>query len=182
MTLKYKALCMGTAAFLALGMHSASAGTVEVNQYTKNKETPEAVIVDLSVYDINDDGQYSMVEVGERLFYDFDTDGNQVIDNMEWDDRIYRTIRPMERETFVYVDYDDDGWVEESSYTYETFYEKSGLSMFTDNEEGLSASDFIETSFQELDDNDSGTIDLEEWQEEYLGDRLQHNQPENYQN
>ena len=39
--------------------------------------------------------------------------------------------------------------------------------MFDKNKNGLSAEEFIETSFQELDDNDNNIIDLEEWKAAY---------------
>ena len=102
-----------------------------------------------------------------ELFYIFDTDGNEVIDNIEWNNENVYTITPVEVETFKYVDHNDDGTAEHASYTYETFWKASGLARFDKDDTGLSASEFIGTGYQELDINDNNTIEMKEWQKAY---------------
>lgn len=141
--------------------------SVETNTYVKPAVDGENTI-NLKEFDINEDGKYSMAEVGERLFYAFDLDGNEVIDNMEWDKKSVMTVVPMEKETFQFVDLDGDTYTDVSSYSYETFYKDSGLASFDENKDGLSAKEFIGVGFEELDDSEDKTITLEEWQKVYL--------------
>lgn len=158
-----------SAAVLAFMMSApnAQAETVKTQTYVQTKEVEDVNQIDFSAFDVNKDGLYAKSEVGEKLFYVFDRDGNEIIDNLEWDRKSMYTIIPMEQETFRFVDYNDDGYTDLSTYTYQTFYNESGLIRFDEDKDGLSASEFIGEGFQSLDDNDNGMIDLEEWQEAY---------------
>ncbi len=151
----------------ALSAHPAMAETVHTKTYVETSDVADERKINFSAFDINEDGMYAKSEVGEKLFYVFDLDGNEVIDNQEWDTRSMFTITPMEKETFKFVDYNDDGYTDLSTYTYETFYKESGLIRFDEDKDGLSAAEFIDTGFQELDDNDNNTIELDEWVEAY---------------
>ncbi|NCT41480.1 MAG: hypothetical protein GW778_07465 [Alphaproteobacteria bacterium] len=124
--------------------------------------------IDFSAFDTNKDGIYSKPEVGEKLFYSFDRDGNEVIDNIEWDRKSVFTITPMEQETYKFVDYNDDGTTEVTTYTYNEFYKESALILFDKNKDGLSASEFINVGFQKLDLNDNNVIELNEWKKGYI--------------
>jgi hypothetical protein len=156
-----------TAAVLLLSTSLAHADTVHTKTYVQAQNVEGVNQINFSTFDINNDGLYAKSEVGEKLFYVFDRDGNEVIDNLEWDNRSMYTITPMEKETFKFVDYNDDGHTDLSSYTYKTFYRESGLIRFDENKNGLSAAEFIETGFQELDDNDNNIIEIDEWKEAY---------------
>lgn len=160
----------------------AQAETVTTQTYVKPANMPHLKEVDFTVFDINRDGIFTMAEVGERLFQSFDKDSNGYIDNMEWDHKAVMTITPMKKETFKYVDYDDDGLVERSTYTYETFYTASGLTRFDANANGLSAKEFIDTGYRKLDSDDDNLISLHEWKEAYLDERRTQDEPENYNN
>jgi hypothetical protein len=173
---------LSIAAFAALLAGPAMAETVITKTYVAPVDVENVNEINFTVFDVNNDGIYSMEEVGSRLFESFDTNNDELIDNTEWDDRQVLTIIPIEKETFRFVDYDDDNIVETSSYNYSTFYTASGLAKFDDNADGLSASDFVNASLQEMDDNEDNLINLEEWQEAYLQTRPEHNQPENYNN
>jgi hypothetical protein len=146
---------------------TSMAETVHTKTYIDTADTVENLKIDFSAFDVNGDGLYAKSEVGEKLFYVFDQDGNEVIDNLEWDRKSMYTITPMEKETFKFVDYNDDGYTDLSTYTYDIFYKESGLIRFDNDKNGLSASEFIEVGFQELDDNDNNTIELDEWVEAY---------------
>ncbi len=157
---------MATTMFMAIGT-AAQAETVTTETYTEPTRPSNSIQVDFKVFDLNNDGIYSMQEVGERLFESFDTNNDDLIDNTEYNKNIVMTITPMEQETYQFIDNDDDGYVEKSTYTYETFYQTSGLARFDDNADGLSAHDFVDKSLQELDKDDDNLISLKEWKQAY---------------
>ncbi len=159
---------------------SAQAETVTTKTYVQPQELPNVNEVNFRAFDVNNDGSYSMSEVGERLFESFDRDHNGLIDNREWDQRAVMTITPVEKETFKYIDYDDDGLTDSASYTYQTFYQASGLIKFDDNLDGLSARDFVKADIQALDENEDNMIDMKEWKQAYLTSRPEHEKQESY--
>lgn len=146
----------------------ANAKTVKEKITVTQKPLPNVDVVDFLSFDANHDGTLSMAEVGQKLFYIFDRDGNEVIDNIEFDEKKVMTIIPMEKQVFTYVDYDDDGKTDHKEYDHATFFQQSHLMRFDDEMNGLSPSDFIETGYLELDDNNSKYIEFDEWQEAYL--------------
>jgi hypothetical protein len=157
-----------------------STTVVTTKTHEVTKDMPNTNRVNFDVFDVNGDGSFSMAEVGERLFYSFDLDGNETIDNIEWSKRSLMTIVPSERETFKFVDYDGDGMTDNTTYTYETFYKASDLVKFDQNEDGLSPEEFIGVGFQKLDLSDNNLIELKEWKAAYLESRAKHNTEENY--
>jgi hypothetical protein len=181
---KRTTLAYSVAAFAALALlpSMAQAETAVTKTYIQTKENPDVNNIDFTAFDVNNDGSYSMAEVGEKLFYIFDTDGNEVIDNIEWDNRNFYTITPMEVESFKFVDYDGDGRTDASSFTYDTFYKESGLMKFDEDQDGLSAGEFIDEGYEVLDTDEDKMITLKEWQRAYLESRPKHNQSDSYQN
>jgi hypothetical protein len=153
------------AAVSALG--TANAETVQTTTVVTQTELPNMEKTDFMAFDLNNDGILSMKEVGEKLFFIFDKDGNQVIDNIEFDQKRVMTIIPMEKQVFTFVDENDDGTPNEATFTYETFIEQSGLIRFDQNMNGLSAAEFIQDSFLQLDDNNSKVVELDEWKRAY---------------
>lgn len=145
--------------------------TTTTKSVVNQKPIPGFVEVNFASLDINKNGTLSMPEVGERLFYIFDADGNEVIDNVEFNQNRVITIAPMEKHTLKMVDFESDGNVEVSSYTYETFSKASGLTRFDEDRDGLSASEFINTSMLKLDTDDSKSIELDEWKKAYIASR-----------
>ena len=156
---------------LAANAHEEKAATTSTTVTTQTYVEPQKIDgvneINFSAFDINGDGLYAKSEVGEKLFYTFDLDGNEVIDNEEWDERSVYTITPMEKETFTFVDYNSDGYTELSTYNYDRFYEESALILFDQNKDGLSASEFIDANYKELDIDHSGMIELDEWKSAY---------------
>lgn len=164
-----KILFLSTALVLVLTLGSgALAETVTTKTVVTQQDLPNVEQTNFAAFDLNGDNVLSMAEVGEKLFYIFDTDGNEVIDNIEFTNRKVMTIIPMEKQTFTFLDYDSDGNVDKSKYTHDTFIQQSRLIRFDKDMDGLSPADFIEMSFLELDDNNSKAIELDEWKEEYL--------------
>jgi hypothetical protein len=167
-------------AILISGTAAAETITTTTKTYVQPQEVENVRPIDFTVFDVNNDGVYTMAEVGERLFESFDRNNDDLIDNLEWDEKTVLTITPMEKETYKFVDVYSDGMVEESVYTYQTFYQASGLAEFDKNNDGLSAEEFVDAQIQEMDDNEDNLINLDEWQDAYMASRPEHNQPENY--
>ena len=178
MTMKKFILTTALAVTTFAGTAAAESIVVETREQTV--PVPGVNQVMFSKFDTNGDGKYSMPEVGETLFYMFDTDGNEVIDNLEWDKKNVITIIPIEREQFIYADTDNDGKTDTVAHSYESFYKASGLMAFDENQDGLSAKEFIGEGFEVLDDDQNKVISLKEWEEVYLDSRREHDQPENY--
>ncbi len=160
-------LLASAACALIIGSQPANAETVTTKTSVHQKDLPNIEKTDFGAFDLNHDNILSMSEVGKKLFYIFDTDGNEVIDNIEFDHKQVMTIIPMEKNTYQFVDFDTDGKTDVATYTYETFFQQSGLMRFDQDMDGLSPADFIEMTFLELDDNNSKAIELDEWKEEY---------------
>ncbi|MGQ0528081.1 MAG: hypothetical protein ACT4OY_08670 [Alphaproteobacteria bacterium] len=160
---------LSTVAVLALGVAlPATAETVTQKTVVKQMDMANVQKTNFSAFDMNHDGVLSMAEVGEKLFYLFDADGNEIIDNIEFGQNRVMTIIPMEKESFTYVDLNHDGAAESITYDRDTFIQQSRLARFDNDHDGLSAKEFIGESFLRLDDDKSKAIELEEWKEEYV--------------
>lgn len=127
-----------------------------------------ARIIPFMEFDINKDKLLSAAEVGESLFKIYDTDGNEVIDNIEFKRRSVLTVMPIEKNTTITYDFDSDGRPDESQHTYQTFMQDSQLARFDKNKDGLSPADFTDRSFLEADINDDKVVDMQEWKGSYI--------------
>lgn len=148
------------------------APTVQSTTVTQQQDVPGAVKINFMDFDVNKDGILSMAEVGKKLFYIFDIDGNETIDNIEFTNNKIMTIIPMESKTITMVDFNNDGIADEKSYSYEAFLDQSGLAVFDKDKDGLSAKDFIGKGYQELDIDDNNWIEPGEWDKVYAEQRL----------
>lgn len=175
--------CSALTLALLMGVSAATAETVKTETVVRTQHVAGVGTVDFTVFDLNKDGIYSMNEVGEHLFRIFDTDGNELIDNIEWDKKIILTVMPMEKQTFKSVDYDNDGIADKTEYTRETFFDATGLNRFDAHNDGLSAKEFIGESFYKLDEDNNLMVDIHEWKRGYLKslpEVPQHNKRINY--
>jgi hypothetical protein len=167
-----KKLLLYSTALLALGCLAAVPGraeTVRQNTTVTQVEIPNAEKIDFSAFDLNKDGVLSRAEVGEKLFYVFDVDGNHVIDNIEFNRKTVLTFIPMESQTVTAYDFNDDGHPEVTKVTYSTFMERSGLARFEKTSDGLAPSDFLSPrAFNQLDVNKDKVIDIAEWKGAYI--------------
>lgn len=164
-------IALSIAIFTWLYAGNVDAATV----YTKTALVPKPIagstMVDYRQFDSNEDGVLSMQEVGEKLFYSFDRDGNQLIDNREFDRPMVMTFAPMSKETIQYVDFNSDGISDQTTTTQQDFMQRTGLSRFDEKGEGLSASGFIEMPIKKVDRDGSGQIDIMEWKQAYFAAR-----------
>lgn len=124
-------------------------------------------VVNFMDFDLNGDGTLSTSEVGDMLFKLFDTDGNGIIDNVEFEKRNVMTVVPMEKTTVVKYYFDNGNTSEVVESDHEKFMEKTQLSRFDESGEGLSPRDFVGKTFQQMDINRSRGIELREWRGAY---------------
>lgn len=160
----------------------AMATTITKSKTTTPIPVPNTIAVDFSQFDKNKDGIYSMREVGSHLFYMFDKDGNEVIDNREWGDRTVITVSPVDVSTRYQIDFDDDGIADLSDYDHGRFFKDSGLVRFDKNRNGLSAREFLGHSLKEVDTSRNGYVNLKEFTQSYLKTIPAHNKPSTYNN
>lgn len=131
------------------------------------KEIPNTNRVNLLDFDLDKDGSLTRAEVGEKLFYMFDTDGNMIIDNLEQKRVGLITLIPMEKATVKMVDVGVDGKIEERVLTSEEFMAESRLIAYDQNRDGLTPLEFIGVPFNRLDANNDKAVDVEEWKDAY---------------
>jgi hypothetical protein len=179
--MKTKFLTMTVAAVALMGYAgTANAETITTKTVVSQKEIPDVNKVNLAVFDLDKNGVLTMREVGSYLFDVFDTDGNGNVDNIEFKQKQFMTIIPMEKETTLAIDANSDGKPEVTEQTYEEFVQQSKLMRFDENKDGLSANEFIGLGYEKLDDDEDRQINHEEWQEAYLQLVLPVNEPERY--
>jgi len=160
------------AALMGFGLFApwtaVNAETVTKDTYITQQEIPDTRKVNFSEFDRNKDGILSRLEVGEELFYIFDTDGNEVVDNIEYNRNMVLTIIPMEKKEITSVDFNDDGVADSTDYDHQAFLESSKLIAFDLDKDGLSARDFLGRVYWQLDDNKDKTVDIKEFQAAYV--------------
>lgn len=153
---------------LIASLGAASAETVTTQTVVTQTEIPNTNKMNFSSLDLNDDGILSRSEVARKLFYIFDTDGNEVIDNIEISKPRVLTFIPLEKTELTMIDFDDDGKVDAASSTNEQFMKASMLQRFDEDKDGLSAEEFIGKTFLELDTDRSKVIEAKEWRDAYI--------------
>jgi hypothetical protein len=147
----------------------AEDGAKEVNVRVEIDEDEMAKkrAINLSEFDINNDGILSRDEVGETMFRIFDRDGNMVIDNIEMKKVGFMTFTPMKKKTIETVDYFAADKEQKRTVTEEEFMETSRLIKFDKDKDGLTPLDFLGTTFYRVNVKKDGVIDLEEWKRAY---------------
>ena len=160
------ALTMAFVTWLYAG--NVHAATVVIETSLTPRPIPGPTIVDYRQFDTNHDGILSMDEVGEKLFYTFDRDGNQMIDNREFNKAMVMTFAPMTKETVQYVDFNGDGVADATTTTQQNFMQRTGLSKFDRNGRGLSAAEFINMPMNKVDRDGNHLIDIKEWKQAYF--------------
>jgi len=135
------------------------------NHSTLNDNVTKIKFLD---FDINQDGVMSLDEIGRMLFKLYDGDGNEVLDNKEYERRNVLSVIPMEKNTVITYDFDGDGVADKTEYTFDNFMQETVLTKFDANKDGLSPHEFSDRSFMESDINNDKVIDLKEWQGSYI--------------
>jgi len=119
-------------------------------------------------FDANLDRLLTMNEVGAMLFRMYDTDGNMVIDNVEYERPSVLTVVPMGTSTRISYDFNNDGLSDHTVYSYDSFMKYTTLARFDRNSNGLSPHEFAGMSFLEADVDNSKAIEMKEWQGTYV--------------
>lgn len=166
--IKIISLALAAAFLVGTGAPPAYAATVVTDTIIQQKEIPDTIKVNFIEFDANKDGSLSRREVGEKLFYIFDTDGNEVIDNIEYTRPQVITLIPMEKQIITSIDFNDDSIPDDSSLNQEEFMQQSLLYKFDQNKDGLSARDFLAQVFWQLDDDNDRTVDIKEFEAAYI--------------
>jgi hypothetical protein len=120
-------------------------------------------------FDLNHDGTLTREEAGEMLFRLYDTDGNQVIDNVEYERKAVLSISPMKKTTKLTYDDNNDGVADKQEATEEDIMEQTMLSKFDKDGDGLSPAEFTGQAFNVTDVNKSHAIEKKEWLGVYDG-------------
>lgn len=139
-------------------------------------------VVNFNEFDINRDGILSADEVGEMLFKLYDTDGNQVIDNHEYERKAVLTVTPVEKMTVTKYDFNNDGIADQANYTYQTFLKDTQLSRFDGNRDGLTPHEFTDMEFLVIDANNDKAVELKEWKGSYIASIRKKNEEANRTN
>lgn len=149
-------------------------------------ETPKIVpgtnVVNFMAYDVNNDGILSTNEVGEMLFKLYDTDGNNVIDNIEYERKAVLTVTPVDKMTITKYDFNNDGIADQANYTYESFLKDTQLSRFDKNNDGLSPHEFTNMEFLVIDANNDKAVEMKEWKGSYIESVRKKNEEQNRTN
>lgn len=173
--MSFKAKIALPAIALGVSMVMASAPAVKADTVTKEtivqqQDIPNTKKINFADFDLNHDGVLQRSEVGEVLFHIFDTDGNGVIDDHEYNKPMVLTIIPMEKKTITSYDFDDNGSSEHTTVTEDQFYQRSMLARFDKSGKGgISAKDFLNgRNYWTLDDNNDKMVDLKEFKAAYI--------------
>lgn len=119
--------------------------------------------VNLMDFDLNGDKILTRAEVGQKLFKLYDTDGNNVIDNIEFERPAVLTVLPVEKTTTISYDFDGNGSIDQQDRTYQTFLDYTSLSRFDGDKDGMSPHEFTNRYFNIADINNDKVVDLDEW-------------------
>lgn len=146
--------------------------TVEKNrtEWVKHEEPmykPGSNVLDLSQLDVNHDGILTKNEIGAALFRIFDTDGNQLIDNVEFEKKVIATVVPMKATETVSWYSGDNEVPDKTVVSTADFMKATQLARFDKNGDGLSPRDFAAKTFEDADINHDHFVDMKEWQGAY---------------
>jgi hypothetical protein len=161
---------IAAAAIIALPYTLTGAGAAEtVETMTQQAPPPPGKrIINLREFDLNKDGMMSAYEVGEMLFKVFDTNLSGALEPAEYESKSLVTVVPMEKETTISYDFNNDGIADAEQTTMQTFMQETQLARFDDFKDGMSPHEFVAMSFADADADRDGGIDIDEWRTAYM--------------
>ncbi len=117
-------------------------------------------------YDSNKDGYIQPDEFTSYLYTRSDLDGDGYMGDEEWKlttSQLYRPYKDVEYKNYTYWDQDKDNRLDNNEV--KTLIEKTGLySKWDANTDGkISSEEFEKGTFNAYDDDNNGTISLQEW-------------------
>jgi hypothetical protein len=170
MTAQFLPRLLATAAIIALPLAATPALSAEVVETTTQQVPPPPGkrMINLANFDLNKDGILSTYDVGEMLFKIFDTDISGALEPSEYEIKSLLTVVPMEKETTITYDFNNDGIADKAQTTVETFMQETNLAKFDAFKDGLSPHEFVGLTFAEVDTNLNAGIDLAEWRSAYM--------------
>ena len=170
MTPKILTRLMAAAAIISIPLAAVPALSASVVETATQQVPPPPGkrMVNLANFDLNKDGILSTYEVGEMLFKIFDTDISGALEPAEYESKSLLTVVPMEKETTITYDFNNDGIADKKQTTVETFMQETNLAKFDAFKDGLSPHEFVGMTFIEADNNLNSGIDLAEWRTAYM--------------
>ncbi|MEZ0226279.1 MAG: hypothetical protein ACAH83_17110 [Alphaproteobacteria bacterium] len=128
---------------------------------------PGTHLLNLTEFDANKDGRLTRAEIGEKLFHIFDTDGNNLVDNVEYEKKLVATIVPV-KETEKIAFYSGDNVTPDKTITTsQDILKVTQLARFDKAGDGLSPHDFAAKDFAGADVDNDHFVKVEEWQGAY---------------
>jgi hypothetical protein len=128
---------------------------------------PGAHLLNLLEFDADKDGRLTRAEIGGKLFHIFDTDGNNLIDNVEYEKKLIATIVPV-KETEKIAFYSGDNITPDKTITtVGDILKVTQLARFDKALDGLSPHDFAARDFADADVDNDHFVKIEEWQGAY---------------
>lgn len=134
--------------------------------WVKHEETvypPGTHLIDLAKLDANGDGILTRHEVGAALFHIFDADGNNLIDNVEFEKKAIATVVPVKETQKISYYSGDNDVPDKTVVSSEDFLKATQLARFGISGAGLSPHDFAGKNFADADINHDHFIDMKEW-------------------
>ena len=128
---------------------------------------PGAHGLNLSEFDANKDGRLTRAETGEKLFHIFDTDGNNLVDNVEYEKKLIATIVPVKETEKIAFYSGDNATPDKTITTVGDILKVTQLARFDKALDGLSPKDFASRDYADADVNKDHFVDLSEWQGAY---------------
>jgi hypothetical protein len=128
---------------------------------------PGTHLLNLSEFDANKDGRLTRAEIGEKLFHVFDTDGNNLVDNVEYEKKLIATIVPVKETEKIAFYSGDNATPDKTITTVGDILKVTQLARFDKALDGLSPHDFAGKDFADADVDNDHFVKLEEWQGAY---------------
>jgi hypothetical protein len=128
---------------------------------------PGTHLLNLLEFDADKDGRLTRAEIGGKLFHIFDTDGNNLVDNVEYEKKLIATIVPVKETEKIAFYSGDNATPDKTITTVGDILKVTQLARFDKALDGLSPHDFAGKDFAAADVDNDHFVKIEEWQGAY---------------